>query len=184
MSAVLRRTLSTRLSLFISSRKRQSLKSDKGINQSSMEEKPQTIPKVQNLVVARYRDGKMIRGVTHDFGPQKKVFHVSTIEKHGRTVDGKIFEIPLSELKAVFFVKSLAGRQGPPSLKGLMEEKLETPGLMKVRITFSDGEILVGTTHGYTPEREGFFIIPLERDSNNLRIFIVSSAVKKVETWK
>jgi len=39
-----------------------------------MEEKPQTIPKVQNLEVARYRDGKMIRGVTHDFGSPKKYF--------------------------------------------------------------------------------------------------------------
>jgi len=149
-----------------------------------MEDKLQSLAKNQNLVVARYRDGKMIRGVTHDFGPQKKGFHVSTVEKHGRTVDGKVFEIPLSELKAVFFVKSLEGRQGPPSLKGLMEDELETPGLMKMRITFFDGEILVGTTQGYTPEREGFFVVPLERDSNNLRIFVVSSAVKKVETWK
>ena len=154
------------------------------MNQSSMEEKLQTIPKVQNLVVARFRDGKMIRGVTHDFGPQKKVFHVSTIEKHGRTVDGRVFEIFLSELKAVFFVKSLEGKQGPPSLKGLMEGKSGAPGLMKVRITFFDGEILMGTTHGYTPERDGFFVVPSERDSNNLRIFVVSSAVKKVETWK
>ena len=149
-----------------------------------MEEKLQPTSTVQNLVVARFRDGKMIRGVTHDFGPQKKVFHVSTLEKHGRTVGGKVFEIPLSELKAVFFVKSLEGNQGPPSFKGLLEEKLEAPGLMKVRITFFDGEILVGTTHGYTPEREGFFVVPLERDSNNLRIFVVSSAVKKVETWR
>jgi hypothetical protein len=149
-----------------------------------MEEKLQSLAKNQNLVVARYRDGKMIRGVTHDFGPQKKGFHVSTVEKHGRTVDGKVFEILLLELKAVFFVKSLEGRQGPPSLKGLMEEKSEAPGLMKVRVTFFDGEILVGTTHGYTPERDGFFIVPLERDSNNLRIFVVSSAVKKVETWR
>jgi len=149
-----------------------------------MEEKAQTIPKVRNLVVARYRDGKIIRGMTHDFGPQKKVFHVSTIEKHGRTIAGKIYEISLSELKAVFFVKSLEGRQGPPSLKGLLEEKLDAPGLMKMRVTFLDGEILVGTTQGYTAEREGFFVAPLERDSNNLRIFVVSSAVKKVETWK
>jgi len=149
-----------------------------------MEERLQTIPKVQNLVVARYRDGKIIRGVTHDFGPQKKVFHVSTVERHGRTVDGKIYEIFLSELKAVFFVKSLQGKQRPPSLKGLLEEKLEAPGLMKARITFLDGEILVGTTYGYTPERDGFFVAPLEKDSNNLRIFVVSSAVKKVETWR
>jgi hypothetical protein len=148
-----------------------------------MEDRLQVIPTVQNLVVARHRDGKIIRGMTHDFGPQKKVFHVSTVEKHG-TGDGKVYEISLSELKAVFFVKSLEGRQGPPSLKGLLEERLESPGLMKIRITFLDGEILVGTTHGYTPEREGFFVTPLEQDSNNLRIFVVSSAVKKVETWK
>ncbi len=139
---------------------------------------------VQNLVVARYRDGKIIRGTTHDFGPQKKVFHVSTVERHGKTIAGKIHEISLSELKAVFFVRSLEGKQGPPSLRGLLEEKLETPGLTKMRITFLDGEILVGTTHGYTPERDGFFVTPLERDSNNLRIFVVSGALKKVETWK
>jgi len=149
-----------------------------------MEERLRTIPKVQNLVVARYRNGKIIRGVTHDFGPQKKVFHVSTVERHGRTVDGKVYEIFLSELKAVFFVKSLEGKQGPLPPKEPLEEKLEAPGLMKARITFLDGEILVGTTYGYTPERDGFFVAPLEKDSNNLRIFVVSSAVKKVETWR
>jgi len=149
-----------------------------------MGEQLQANPKVQNLVVARYRDGKIIRGMTHDFGPQKKVFHVSTVEKHGRTVDGKVYEVFLSELKAVFFVKSLEGRKGPPSLKRLLEEKLEPPGLTKIRITFLDGEILVGTTHGYNPEREAFFVTPLEQDSNNLRIFVMSSAVQKVETWK
>jgi len=119
-----------------------------------MEKKLQTLPKIQNLVVARYRDGKMIRGITHDFGPQKKVFHVSTVEKHGKTVNGKVFEIHLSDLKAVFFVKSLEGRPDPHSPKGLVDEKLEAPGLMKVRVIFFDGEILVGTTHGYTPEEE------------------------------
>lgn len=65
-----------------------------------------------------------------------------------------------------------------------MNEKLEAPGLMKVKVTFFDREILVGTTHGYTPERDGFYIVPLEKDSNNLRIFVISSAVKKVETWR
>jgi hypothetical protein len=149
-----------------------------------MKEKIQTIPKIQNLVVARYRDGKMIRGMTHDFGPQKKAFHVSTTEKHGKTYNGKVFEIHFSDLKAVFFVKSLEGKQDPPPSKRLIDEKLEAPGFMKMRVTFFDGEILVGTTHGYTPEREGFFMAPLEKDSNNLRIFVISSAVKSVETWR
>lgn len=149
-----------------------------------MEKKLQATPTVQNLVVARYRDGKMVRGITHDFGPQKKVFHVITIgEKSGGSV-GKGIEIHFSELKAVFFVKTLEGRRNPSAAKGLMEEKLEAPNFMKIRITFNDGEILVGTTHGYAPNREGFFINPLEKDSNNLRVFVISSAVKNVETWK
>lgn len=42
----------------------------------------------------------------------------------------------------------------------------------------------MGTTQGYTLEREGFFIVPLEEDSNNLRIFVISKAVKDVDTWK
>jgi len=149
-----------------------------------MADRTQTIHKVQNLVVARYRDGKMVKGVTHDFGPQKKVFHVSTGEKHGRRLDTRVFEISLSELKAVFFVKSLEGRQDFSSLREVVEEKLEAQGLMKVKITFFDGEMPIGTTHGYNPEREGFFIVPLERDTNNLRVFVVSSAMKGVETWK
>jgi hypothetical protein len=149
-----------------------------------MEKKLQATPTVQNFVVARYRDGKIVRGVTHDFGPQKKVFHVSTIGEEGGGGEGKAHEIHFSELKAVFFVKTLEGRKGPPPLKGLMEDKLESPASLKMRITFFDGEVLVGTTHGYTPNREGFFVAPLEKDSNNLRVFVISSAVKKVETWK
>jgi hypothetical protein len=149
-----------------------------------MEKKLQAIPKVQNLVVARYRDGKIIRGVTHDFGPQKRVFHVITFGEEGQEVGGKVFKVSFSELKAIFFVKSLKGRQGPPPFKGLLEEKLEAQGMLKIKVTFFDGETIEGTTHGYTSEREGFFIAPLEKDSNNLRIFVISSAVKKVETWK
>jgi hypothetical protein len=128
-----------------------------------MEKRLEGVSKVQNLVVARYRDGQIIRGMTHDFGSQKKAFHVSTVEKHGRTVNGKVYEISLSDLKAVFFVKSLEGRQGPPALKGLLEEKVKAAGLMKMKITFLDGEILLGTTHGYTPERLGFFVAPWSR---------------------
>lgn len=145
-----------------------------------MVEKIQPIFRTPNYVVARYRDGRIIKGVTYDFGPQKRGFHVNSL---GEDV-GKVSEVLFSELKAVFFVKSLEGRKGPLSPKELLEERSEPAGPIKVKITFLDGETLVGTTHGYTVEREGFFVVPLEKDSNNLRIFIISSAVKQIETWK
>jgi hypothetical protein len=145
-----------------------------------LEKKVEPTTKVQNLVVARYRDGRTIKGTTYDFGPQKKAFHVVPLGEER----GKVSEVLLSELKAVFFVKSLEGKQDHPLAREVIEEKAEPPGLMKVKITFFDGETLVGTTHGYTLEREGFFIVPLEGDSNNLRVFVLSKAVQQVDTWK
>lgn len=147
---------------------------------SLMEKKVRPVAKVQNLVVARYRDGRIVKGTTYDFGPQKKAFHMIPLGEEGR----KVSEVLFSDLKAVFFVKSLEGKQDHPLTKDVSEEKAEPGTQMKVKITFLDGETLVGTTQGYAPEREGFFIVPLEGDSNNLRIFVMSKAVKAVDTWK
>lgn len=145
-----------------------------------MEKKAEVATRVQNLVVARYRDGRVIKGTTYDFGPQKKGFHVVPVGEEGK----KVSEVLFSDLKAVFFVKSLEGKQDHPSAREGIEEKAEPTGQMKVKITFLDGETLVGTTQGYTLDREGFFIVPLEEDSNNLRIYVISKAVKQVDTWK
>ena len=38
-----------------------------------------------------------------------------------------------------------------------------------------DGEVLVGSTLGYDPKRQGFFIFPADPKSNNVRVYIVSS---------
>jgi hypothetical protein len=145
-----------------------------------LEKKVEPVARVQNLVVARYQDGRIIKGTTYDFGPQKKGFHVVSVGEEGR----KVSEVLFSDLKAVFFVKSLEGKQDHPLTKDVPEEKGEPGTQMKVKITFLDGETLMGTTQGYTLEREGFFIVPLEEDSNNLRIFVISKAVKDVDTWK
>lgn len=43
-----------------------------------------------------------------------------------------------------------------------------------------DGEVLVSSTLGYDPKRQGFFIFPADPKSNNIRVYAVSSGVKKV----
>jgi hypothetical protein len=142
---------------------------------------------MQNLVVAKYRNGRMVKGVTYNFGAEKKAFHVIPLGKE-RKEGGmrKGFEVPFSELKAIFFVKTLEGRKEPRAFKGILEEEEEgdRAASTKVKVTFFDGETLVGMTHGYTREREGFLLVPLEKDSNNLRIFIIFDAVKEIEVLK
>ena len=50
----------------------------------------------------------------------------------------------------------------------------------KMRVVFKDGEIMVGTTQGYTPGRAGFFLTPADPQSNNERCFVVASATQEV----
>jgi len=136
---------------------------------------------IQNLVVARYRDGKLIKGVTYDFSPQKKIFHVVSTDSEGKKVSTVVY---LSELKAVFFVKSLEGRKDHPPAIVDLNGKSGPIGSTKVKITFYDGEVIIGTTQGYTLNREGFFIVPVEEDTNNLRIYVISKAMKNIEIQK
>jgi len=48
-------------------------------------------------IVARYSDGRVLKGYTHDFFPNKSVFHLKSI------FGGKVVEVHLKDLKAVFF---------------------------------------------------------------------------------
>jgi hypothetical protein len=51
---------------------------------------------------------------------------------------------------------------------------------LKVEATFTDGEVLVGTTVGYAHNRQGFFVHPAALESINLRVYAVSSFVTRV----
>ena len=149
-----------------------------------MQSRSQEVSSKQNFVGARDRDGRMVKGITHDFGTQKKAFHVAPVEEDKGEGGGKVAEVFLSDLKAVFFVKSLKGTKNHPPARESLEEGRNPVGSVKVKITFIDGEILLGTTHGYSAERNGFFVAPLEDETNNLRVFVISDAIKQIETWK
>ncbi len=126
-------------------------------------------------LVVRYADGGILKGYSHDFSPDRPRFHVVVAmgELTRRTV-----EVRVKHLKAVFFVRDFVG---DPSYN---ERKEFLPGQVvsgrKVEMTFTDGEVLVGSTVGYEPRRPGFFFIPADPQSNNLRAFAVAAAVSKV----
>jgi hypothetical protein len=125
---------------------------------------------MNNQVVARYVDGRMVKGVTNDFSPTKLSFRL-------QHPDRKVQEIQVRDLKAVFFVRSLQGNRTHREKKGFEGAK----GFgRKVSCTFRDGEVLTGFTTGYDPIRQGFFVIPSDPESNNERIFVVTGATRSV----
>ena len=125
-------------------------------------------------IVVRYRDGRIIKGTTQNFFPNKPLFHVS---RDGPIGPGSVVEVKVEELKAVFFVKDFSGNPKHTERKHLSPGERPAGRLMEV--TCKDGEVIVGTTTGYDPNRSGFFLFPVDPTANNHRIFVVSSAVGK-----
>ena len=134
----------------------------------------------ENKVVARYRDGKILKGFTHDFNQNKPVFHLSLADNQK-----EVLEINSCQLKAVFFVKTFEGNKDyrGPAEAILLEKLKKVPGI-KLKITFFDGEVMYGSTQGYDPERKGFFMFPADQDANCERAFIIKAATTNVTTWR
>ena len=126
------------------------------------------------LVVARFVDGRILKGTTRDFSPQRPSFH---LHPEGDARGGAV-QVPIVELKAAFFVKSLEGDRDHVEDLDFIDRSSQG---RRVRVIFKDGETLVGTTVGYAPDRAGFFLVPADPKSNNLRIFVVSASVSKVD---
>jgi hypothetical protein len=124
--------------------------------------------------VVRYLDKRKAKGYTADFLPTNDLFHLSTAAETG----AESMEVRVTELKAVFFVKDLVGNPMRPERKEF--DPSHPPVGRKIRVVFKDGEVLVGTTPGYDPERPGFFVIPADPESNNERCYVMSAAVKEV----
>ncbi|OGP57076.1 MAG: hypothetical protein A2162_02660 [Deltaproteobacteria bacterium RBG_13_52_11b] len=125
-------------------------------------------------VVIRYLDGRVMKGFTQDFLPNKDRFHLH----HAAKSSGESVEVMLKDLKAIFFVQDFEGNAQYSERKSYGEG--ERAQGRKVEVTFADDEMLVGSTMGYDPNRPGFFIFPADPKSNNIRVFAVSSSVKKV----
>ena len=128
-----------------------------------------------NQIVIRYQDGHIMKGVTNDFLPAKDRFHLIPLES---APNSKPLEVVVADLKAIFFVKDFTGNAEYKEVKQFDPSK-PAPG-RKIRVVFKDGEVLVGITQGYQPERLGFFLLPADGKSNNERCFVITSATREV----
>ena len=128
-----------------------------------------------NKVVARFTDGRMVKGVTSDFVPAKERFHVADASAAPGSMPT---EIQATDLKALFFVKDFAGN--PQRGDRNQFDPAHPPVGRRIRVEFKDGEVLVGTTQGYQPGRPGFFLVPADPGSNIERCYVVTAATRDV----
>ena len=85
-----------------------------------------------NKLVAHYKDGRVFKGFTRDFVPNKPAFHLASMANQEF-----VKEVILDELKALFFVKDFVGDPAY-NPKQSFEEVPYSPG-KKLKVTFMDG---------------------------------------------
>ncbi len=125
---------------------------------------------MQNKVIIRYLDHKLLKGTTSDFFPHKQYMHLILNETK------EVINVDIKTLKAIYFVKSFEGNPA-------YEEKtdIKRTGLGKrISVKFRDGEMLSGYTQGFSQERPGFHVIPADPDCNNERIFVNKAATVEI----
>ncbi len=126
-----------------------------------------------NEVVAHYLNGRVVKGISLDVDPGKPLCHI-------RTQGEGTIEVKLSELKALFFVKDLAGNAKRKDILELEPSDGRARGAVPIELEFVDGERLVGLTVRYPPIKPFFFILPADASSNNVRILVNRGAVKRM----
>jgi len=131
-------------------------------------------------VILRFLDGKMLKGLIKNLKLTDDHLFIADESDHQ-------LKVRLKELKAIFFVKSFEGNRAHHEKKTFSGTP---PASKRVFVKFKDGETMMGFVEGDIPWEKGFFLesmkekgfnlIPVDEESNNTRILVITSAVKDV----
>lgn len=128
---------------------------------------------MQNEVVARFLDGRVVKGTSFDVAPGKPFCHIKT------DTDG-VVEVALDDVKALFYVKSLEGDSERNDTQEVLEDDIRLRGSKRLELVFKDAERLVVLCNRFPPQGDRFFVLPIDPASNNERILVNQGALESV----
>lgn len=131
-------------------------------------------------VVAHLADGSLVKGYlrhVNSFDPLSAGLTGNNLPPQVDVdlVAGGRKLIELNRTKALFFVKTLEGRNDYVEIK-FFERNPQIEGLW-IKIRFKDGEVTEGIVHNSLPfvSDSGFFLRPPDPQSNNRVVYVVKS---------
>jgi len=126
-------------------------------------------------VVVHFKEGEIRKGYTRNFAFFRDHFDLTEVDIHTREEKGTL-QIPLEEIKAVFYVKDFEGK---PHYNPDPEAKRFGFG-DRVEVIFHDNETLIGYTPNYKEDTNGFILYPADENCNNEIVAVVRSATRSV----
>lgn len=128
---------------------------------------------MEKKIVVHLKDGSIHKGVTHDFDPEGESFYLLPAEGGG--VPRKV---RVDDMKALFYVRDYMGNRDFVARRQFQDARQEG---RRAIVTFADGEEIWGFLgEGSDVEGLGFFFFPVDTEDNNIRIFVVRSAMKEL----
>jgi hypothetical protein len=136
-----------------------------------------------DMIVVRFRDGRLVKGFMNTFNVESDTVVLNDQNSHQE------ISVAIAELKAIFFVKKFCGSRNYKERKAFGIRKNIGK---KVFIKFRDDETLVGFVEGEVPwdkgfslaklgnKVKGFFLTPVDGDSNNNKVFVVGDAIQDI----
>lgn len=133
-------------------------------------------------VVLQHLDGRILKGYVRAFSEKSDDLILRELGSDTLCV------VSSDLLKAIFFVRTFEGNRAYNEKKTY---GLRTPRGQRTFVRFIDGEGMVGFLEGDMPwdkgfflnrqtidNRKGFFLLPADEGSNNIRVFIFAHAVE------
>lgn len=146
-------------------------------------QKPEN-PEARELAVVHTRSGQLLKGYLINFTPATETVHLQLDSEPVQPMRA----VAIAELKAIYYVRTLSGNR--QYKKKRYFQPSESRG-KRVMVRFKDGEILCGFVEGKLPWKEGFltslepghkgfYVYPADPDGNNVKVFVVTTAVEDV----
>jgi hypothetical protein len=130
----------------------------------------------KSKMVIRCKDKSLIKGQSIDFLPANRFFQLECL-------NGDVVTVDMLEFKAIFFVKNFQGNEN----HNYRYEDVIPWGNNKIEIDFIDGETMIGYAQHYNCKKHhvyysqyGFFVTPADFKGNNVRVFVMNSAVERI----
>jgi hypothetical protein len=127
---------------------------------------------MENKIVVHMKGGKILKGVTQDFLPDRDAFHLLPAEGGGVPM-----RIRLEEMKALFYVKDYIGNRDFVARRQF--DAAKRAGRRAI-LTFTDGETMWGTIGEGNEGGAGFYFFPVDEEDNNIRIFVIRSSLEQL----
>jgi hypothetical protein len=127
----------------------------------------------RNKAVVAFLDVRRLKGYIYNFSAQRDRFRLffeqDTLQRDGT-------DVQMKDLKAIFFAKDFVGNSEYTESQILTSQN----GCRKAEVTFRDREKLVGTTDAHNTQKIGFFLVPADPRSNNLRVFVITKNTAQI----